>query len=54
MIIINAFVSGLLFLVYKFIENWFWIFMVGMFIAISVIENSQTEKDYVDDERRIV
>lgn len=54
MIIWNAFLSGLLYLLYMFTESWFWIIGIAIFVVMAYLENKDISEQYVDDERRLL
>lgn len=54
MVIINAFISGILYLFYLLFDGWFWFIALGGFGFLAVLENKEIDSSFVEDERRLL
>ena len=54
MIILKAFASGILSVIYLLGDNWYWIFGITFFIGCMVLDTKEIEDEFEDDERNVL
>ncbi len=50
----NAVCSGLLFFAYLIADSWWWIFAAVAFVLMSILETTEIDSMYEDDERDVL